>query len=112
VWDGISINEPGGSLGDYMRYISHHKISLYIISGLPLIVPSTAASAPLIKKYGIGIVVETLLEIPGMIADITDEQYEQMRTNMESLANKISLGQCMTAAIAELANLIDNAGKP
>ena len=55
LWDGESIGEPGGSLGDYMRYISHHKLSLYILSGLPLIVPEIAGSATMVEKYKIGI---------------------------------------------------------
>lgn len=102
VWDGDAINEPGGSLGNYMRYITHHKVSLYIVSGLPLIVPEIAASAALVKKYGIGITVRTLFDIHDHIDSITDEQYRQMRINMQPLAKKITSGLCLVTAITDL----------
>jgi len=102
VWDGESIGKPEGSLGDYMQYISHHKLSLYIVSGLPLIVPEMAASAPLIKKYGIGITINSLYEIGEKISSISDLQYQQMRTNLKPLADKISGGNCLGDALDKL----------
>ena len=88
LWDGDSIGEPGGSLGDYMQYISHHKLSLYILSGLPLIVPAIAASAALVEKYKIGIIVKSLYEIEDKIKNVTDDEYQQMKKNMQPLASK------------------------
>ena len=102
VWDGDSIDMPGGSLGDYMRYISHHKISLYILSGLPVIVPEIAGSAPLVKKYGIGITIKNLYEIEEKINSISEEQYQQMRQNMKPLAKKIANGERLGDALDEL----------
>ncbi len=108
VWDGDSIHEPGGSLGDYMRFITHHKVSLYIISGLPLIVPEMAASAALVEKYGIGITVPGLFEIAGRVGAVTEDQYRQMRLNLRPLAQKITAGQCLAGALNDL---LKNTGK-
>jgi hypothetical protein len=102
IWDGSSIDGPGGSLGEYMRYISHHKLSLYILSGLPLIVPAMAASAALVKKYKIGVTINSLHEIDSAIGKISEGDYQQMRENMKPLAQKISGGKCLTQAIEEL----------
>ena len=102
VWDGDSIEGPGGSLGDYMKYISHHKLSLYIVSGLPLIVPEMAASAPLVRKYGIGFTVNNLAEIEQKINDISPERYQEMRENMKPLAKKICNGNCIAGALNQL----------
>jgi hypothetical protein len=102
VWDGDCIDKPGGSLGDYMLYISHHKLSLYILSGLPLIVPETAASARIVKKYFIGITINSLHEIEDRINDVSAGQYQQMRKNMKPLAEKISKGNCLGNALKEL----------
>ncbi len=105
VWDGESIDGTGGgSMGDYMQYISHHKLSLYIVSKLPLIVPASAASAPLIEKYGIGIVVNSLYEIQERISALTTQQYTDMQNNMFELAEKISKGQCLEEALARLSD--------
>lgn len=106
LWDGDSIDLPGGSLGHYMQYISHHKLSLYILSKLPVIVPVTAASAPLIEKYKIGFAVNDLFEIENKIKNLAPGEYRQMQTNMEPLAEKISKGQCLGNAIDELVKLM------
>ena len=102
VWDGDSIEEPGGSLGNYMQYISHHKLSLYILSGLPVIVSATAGSAPLVEKYKIGITIKSLYEIESKINGITNEEYQQMKKNMQPLAEKISTGGCIKEALQKL----------
>ena len=46
IWEGDSIEKPSGSLGRYIQYISHHKLSLYILAKLPIIVAASAATAP------------------------------------------------------------------
>src|ERR1700730_2297984 len=64
VWDGDSVDGMQGSLGDYMQYISHHKLSLYILAGLPVITSCSSGSADLVNKYKIGFCVNSLNEIP------------------------------------------------
>jgi hypothetical protein len=108
VWDGDLIDRPGGSLGHYMHYISHHKLSLYILAGMPLIVPSFAGSAELVKRYGIGISVESLLEIPERIAQISREEYHSFRNNMKQLAERISRGNGLKSALEQLIKEMEN----
>lgn len=102
VWDGESIEKPAGSLGDYMQYISHHKLSLYILAGLPLIVPSTGAAALLVRKYGIGIIVDSLYELEERLGMVTVGEYEDMRRAMNPLAVRISGGKNLLDALATL----------
>jgi hypothetical protein len=102
VWDGDSIDKPSGSLGDYMQYITHHKLSLYIVSGLPVIVPAFAASAYLVKKYRIGFVVNSLYEIQDKVASLTAAQYSEWCENTKPLADKITAGGCIKEALTEL----------
>lgn len=102
LWDGDNIDKPGGALGNYMRYISHHKLSLYIISGLPVIVPAFAASAPLIEKYEIGFAINSLFEIEERIKKLSPEMYRKMQLNMQPLAEKISRGECLGWAIDDV----------
>lgn len=102
VWDGDAIEAPAGSLGDYMRYISPHKLSLYIMSGMPLIVCSQAAAALLVKKYKIGFGVESLEDLQNAIAEISEENYRQMAENTKQLAKAISAGQMLGHAIDEV----------
>ncbi len=102
VWDGEAIDHPGGSLGEYMRYITHHKVSLYILSGLPLIVPRMAGSANLVERYGIGLFIDKLDEIGEKIDALSEQEYQQMRENMKPLAEKISQGLCLSQAMDRL----------
>lgn len=95
LWDGDKISTPHGSLGHYMQFISHHKLSLYILSKLPIIVPAIAASAPLIAKYKIGFAVHDLTEIEEKIKNLSAADYWQMQMNMRELAEKISQGECL-----------------
>jgi len=102
VWDGDFIDRLSSGIGDYLQYNSPHKLSHYIISGLPMIVPEMAASATLVRKYGIGITINSLYEIEEKINQLSDEQYQHMRDNMKLLAQKISTGNCFSDAIDEL----------
>jgi hypothetical protein len=104
VWDGAHMDEPNDSLGNYMRFISHHKLSLYIISGLPVITWKHAASAPLVKKYGIGITIGGLHELQKAIDAVTEEEYRIMVANTKALAPTIATGERLGKAIDELIN--------
>ncbi len=103
LWDGDDIHRPGGSLGAYMQYITHHKLSLYILAGLPVIVPARTAAALLVEAYGIGLTVESLFEVKEKIDAVTDEQYQAMRKNMQPLAASISQGSHARHALHQLA---------
>ncbi len=102
VWDGESITGPGGSLGEYMKYISHHKLSLYILAGLPLIVPSFAASAALVEKLGIGIAIDSLEQLAARIQAVDAVTYQHMQKNMQPVAERISSGGCIIEALRAL----------
>ena len=52
VWNGDSINSLTNSAGTYLYINSPHKLSSYIVSGLPVIVHAASASAGVVKKYG------------------------------------------------------------
>ncbi|MCG2614772.1 hypothetical protein LZZ85_10790 [Terrimonas sp. NA20] len=102
VWDGDSTEGLKGLAGQYLVYNSPHKLSLYILSGLPLIVPAGSASAELVRKYKIGVVVNDLSSIQNEIERISIDEYHQMQKNMSPLAKQISRGQRLIAALAEL----------
>src|SRR4029079_7320871 len=102
VWEGTSIEKPESSIGNYIQYITHHKLSLYIISGLPVIIPATAGTAPLVEKYKIGLVIHSLYELEARIRAVTEEEYRQMRANMRPLAEKASRGEFLADAVDEI----------
>lgn len=102
IWDGDGIHGPEGSLGHYMNVISHHKLSLYIVSGLPLIVPAFSASAPMVMNYGIGILINDLNEISNAIDSVTMVDYARMRQNLIPLSRRITEGLNTKEAVDNL----------
>lgn len=102
VWDGNSITDNGGSYYHYMQFISHHKLSLYILSGLPIIIYKNAGAAGLVSKYRIGILIKSLNDISEEIDQVSDTAYGDMRSNMKKLAVRISSGQCLKDALKKV----------
>jgi hypothetical protein len=85
-----------------MAYITHHKLSLYILAGLPILIPRMAGAAPLVEQYGIGIVFDNTADIPSAIKKLSEESYQAMRQNMVKLAEQLSKGQQLRNALATL----------
>lgn len=92
VWDGDSIDTCSGMVGNYLKYNSSHKASLYVASGKPLIVWAKSAIAPIVKKYDIGIDVDNLNEIPEKLKYIDAERYDEIRKNVLSLSAQLRKG--------------------
>jgi hypothetical protein len=102
IWDGEGVDRTAGSLGDYMQYITHHKLSLYIVSHLPVILYENAGSAELVKRLGIGFTVNNLFEVEDKINKLSEEDYNRMVQNTYDLATKITSGNCLKEALEEL----------
>jgi hypothetical protein len=102
VWDGDSIETCAGRFGEYLRFNSPHKLSLYILSGLPVIIWDEAATADLVIKNGIGFTLKSLHEMEAKINSITDDEYHRMQINMQPLAEKISKGENLSNALRQL----------
>lgn len=104
VWDGRGVDGPEGSLGHYMEYITHHKVSLYILSGLPLIVYEKAGSAELVRKYKIGITISSLHDIYSRLQSLPEADYREMCENTRSLAAGIAKGNGLLQALQDLSS--------
>ena len=107
VWDGDGSFDLQDSFANYMQYISHHKLSLYILSGLPIIVYAKAGSAELIEKYNIGITINSLGEIKEKLDAVSEKSYLQMQENLRPLAQKIMSGRCLSEAISTILSEIN-----
>lgn len=99
VWDGDDIDTCGGQLGEYLRLISPHKLSMYLSSGLPVIVWKQSAMAPFVEKHDVGITIESLSEIDEKIANMSNEDYDKLRNNVSSISKKLSAGYFMSKAV-------------
>lgn len=107
VWDGTSIDSCNGNTGEYLKINNPHKASCNIASGLPLIVWSQSAMADIVKKYGVGLCVDSLRNIDEVLEQITDEQFEEMIANVLLLSSKVRTGYFIKTAVNKALVLID-----
>ena len=102
VWDGDGIDSCSGNLGNYLKVIAPHKLSLYIASGIPVIVWSNSAHAKFVEENEIGFSVNTISEIYNLINDISDEKYIDMVMNTRRIGNKLRVGGYLKKAIMKV----------
>lgn len=99
VWDGDSLDTCSGNFGEYLRWNSPHKVSFCLRAGLPVIVWSKAAVAPIIQKEGIGLCIDSLSELNTLLGSITPEQMKQMRENVRRVSDRLRSGQFFREAV-------------
>lgn len=99
VWDGNRMDTCEGATGNYLRYNNPHKMSLFMATGIPAITWKQAAIADFVSKYNVGITVESLGEIPEKLAQISEEEYTRMQTNVLSIQKKVINGFYFNRAI-------------
>ena len=85
-----------------MRYNNPHKTSLYLSSGIPVITWSQAAIADFIKQHNVGIVIDDLNRIDEVLANVTKDQYLELKHNAEQLAAKLRDGFYTKTALAKV----------
>lgn len=108
VWDGNSTDSCAGNTGEYLRYNNPHKTSLYLASGIPVIVWKEAAIADFVLKYQVGIVAENLNHLTDIIQTVTPEEYQKMLSNTQEIAKKLRSGFFFYQALEEAMQCIHN----
>ena len=99
VWDGEVLDTCSGTSGKYLRYNNPHKTSLYIVSGIPVVIWKEAAMARFVEKENVGICVNSLSEIKDKIDSVTDEEYEKMLENVNRIAERLEKGYYLKTAL-------------
>ena len=102
VWDGDSTETCTGITGEYLKLNNPHKTSLYLASGVPVVIWKEAALADFILKNGCGIAVSSLSEIASAVNALSGEQYAQMRRNASEIGKKLREGYFTKAAIQKV----------
>lgn len=99
VWDGESTEECSGTYGLYLRYNNPHKTSLYLRSYLPVIVWSESALAPFVQKHNIGLVINSLTNLPQILRELTPTEYETIKKNAIKVGKQIASGHYVITAV-------------
>ena len=91
-----------------MRYNNPHKLSLYLSSGLPVIIWKQAAEATFVEKNGVGYTVKSLYEIPELMKKISENEYKNITENVSRISKKLINGEYMQLALREALSNISN----
>ena len=102
VWDGTSVDTCAGNTGNYLRYNNPHKLSLYLSAGIPVIVWDQSAVASLVEKFGVGLCVSSLRELPEKLGTIPAAQYRRMVHNAAWLSEKVTAGAFLNRVMDEI----------
>lgn len=107
VWDGDAIETCGGNTGRYLRYNNPHKCSLYLASGLPVIIWKEAALAAFVEGNSVGIAIGSLLELKERIDTVSPEAYAQMRKNAAMIGQKLRAGYYTRRALDRIVSMAE-----
>lgn len=99
VWDGETTETCSGTYGEYLRINDPHKASLYLASGMPVIIWKEAALACYITKNGCGIAVDSIGEIPGILDSMSDEEYDAIRAGTMKISKRLRGGMYTERAL-------------
>lgn len=102
VWDGNSCTTCSGRFGEYLRYNNPHKLSLYLASGLPVIVWKESALAEFVERKKLGFTVNSLYEIEDRINRITESEYQTWKENVVDIAQRLRNGCNTVEAITRI----------
>ncbi len=102
VWNGDETDQLKGPYHEYIKLISPHKLSQYLLAGLPVIVHEEAAAAKLVRQLNIGFTIRSLSEIPEKIAALSEQEYAGYCRHGSEVARRIRGGEGVTTAVKSI----------
>ena len=100
------VNGCQGQSGQYLKYNNPHKLSLYLSSGLPVVIWKDAAEAKYVMDKKVGIAVGSLTELKSIFDDMDENSYYELCENVKFISKKLRKGHFATKAIKEAEALL------
>lgn len=99
VWDGDSMDTCSGLPGNYLRYNAPHKLSLYIASGIPVIVWKESGLANWIINNHLGIAIKSIKELDDILPQINEDTYCAIQENVRIYSELLRKGEMILRVI-------------
>lgn len=106
VWDGDSVDGLTGTWGEYLKLNNPHKTSFYLRASLPVIVCRESAMARFVNENKVGISVSSLSELPQKLATFKGEEYNVIKSNVKTMAERLQSGFYFRHALDEALSTI------
>ncbi len=111
IWDGDRTDTCAGVYGNYEKFNSPHKLSLYLATGMPVIVWKESTISEFVTKNNLGLVVESLNEIDAILAKISMERYAEIKANAVAMSKKVRSGYFIKRASRSIIDALKNSAK-
>ena len=111
VWDGQDVTSCTGPYGEYMQYNDPHKVSLYLSSGLPVIIWKKAALADFIEQNKLGIVIDNLNNLDNVLDRLSKNDYQKMKYNVDKISSGLRQGIYIKNAMTKILRIINKGEK-
>lgn len=92
IWDGDSIDSCTGNTGNYLKYNNPHKLSLYLSSGMPVVIWSEAAEANFVLENNVGFIVDSLFDLEEKMKNLTEAEYDMYSANVKKISQRMVSG--------------------
>ena len=102
IWYGDRLDTVSSYLTEYLKIITPHKLSLYLSAGMPVIVWREMAIADFVTRQNVGLVVDSMLEIPTLISKMLPDAYEDMAANARKVGLKLRNGYYTRTAVEQV----------
>lgn len=99
VWDGESCDTCTGVYGEYLKINNPHKTSLYLASGMPVIIWEKAALAEFVQRSCCGITIKSIGEIDEKLKMMSEEEYRKIKESAENIGRRLRSGYYTIAAL-------------
>lgn len=107
VWKSTTYPYITGTYGEYEKVNSPHKISMYLAADLPVIVAAQSAMARYVKANNIGVVIDSLEELPQIPERLTQKQYQDMMFNVNRIGRLVREGFPMKWAVMQMISRLE-----
>lgn len=101
VWDGDRLDTCHGYFGEYLKFNSSHKISLYLAACKPVIIWKESSLKDFILDNHLGIVVGSLYDIEKEIDKLSDLDKKLIKENVEKCSEDLRAGKFLTKCLNE-----------
>ena len=99
VWYGDSLDTCEGPTGQYLKFNNPHKLSLYVLCDMPIIIWNKAAMADFVTQNKIGFAVESLHQIKEKLETLNKSDFDEFKINIKNTKHKLESGYYLTKAI-------------
>lgn len=106
VWDGESIEGCRGQSGQYLRYNNPHKLSLYISSGIPVVIWREAAEAKFVEEKKVGFLIDNLNDLGLNMSNLKETEYFDFLNNVNVVRRELVEGKYAYNAISSAIEII------